>query len=381
MIHIRKEKVLIKPEDIKPSSNKFEILGTINPAATRLPNGNILLFIRVIEKLKKNDSNRYRYSPRFGGENKFKIKIDKFKKSEIVHQSDLDFSFKDETKRLTFISHFRKVILDPSGFFLLEIDNKPTFYGIKSDGEFGVEDPRITKIGKTYYMTYVTLSKQGNVSTNLAFSKDCEKWERKGTIFSTQNKDVVLFPEKINNYFFAFNRPEGNFQFSKPNIWLAASTNISYWGKNKPFILTKKIRWDSGRVGAGPPPIKTKEGWLFIYHGVVEEKIKDRSIISYIEEVLGLDSSKIRDTYCAGAVLLDLKNPRKIIAKSHNPLLYPQKRSEKGTFEHKDVVFPTGIVIDRQEEDILLYSGGGDVVTTVRKILISEIFKKLEKPN
>ncbi|MBS3111886.1 hypothetical protein J4459_01340 [Candidatus Woesearchaeota archaeon] len=71
------------------------------------------------------------------------------------------------------------------------------------------------------------------------------------------------------------------------------------------------------------------------------------------------------------------KNNRKI----SQSYFVSKKRSEKGTFEHKDVVFPTGIVLDRQEEDILLYSGGGDVVTTVRKILISEIFKKLEKPN
>src|SRR3989338_4144093 len=152
MIKTKKEKLLIKPKDIKPSSKDFQVIGTINPGAIRLPNNNILLYIRIIEKLIKDEDEKYYYSPRMIGEDSFKLVIDKFKKGLIEIKNPLDFIFKDGTKRLTFISHFRRVILDKNGFKIKSIDKKPYFYGLAYDSELGVEDPRITKIGNLYLM-------------------------------------------------------------------------------------------------------------------------------------------------------------------------------------------------------------------------------------
>jgi beta-1,2-mannobiose phosphorylase / 1,2-beta-oligomannan phosphorylase len=158
VINIKKEALLIKPENIKPTSKDFKVIGTVNPGAARLPNGDIVLYIRVIEKLIKTEDKKYVYSPRYIGKNKFKIKIDRFSKDKITGNSDLDFGFKDDTKRLTFISHLRRIILDKDGFTIKSIAKKPSFFGVSWDGELGVEDPRITKIGDLYVMTYVTLS-------------------------------------------------------------------------------------------------------------------------------------------------------------------------------------------------------------------------------
>ena len=211
MIPIKKEALLVSPSDVKPTSNKFSVIGTFNPGVARLSNGNIVLYVRVAEKLKNEatEDNKYYYAPRCIGEKTCKLHFDQFKKEEVQSKSDSDIIFKDETKRLMFISHFRRVVLDKTGFNIKSIDKTPSFTGLSTNGELGVEDPRITKIGDKYAMTYVSLSRQGNISTSLALSKDCLKWERLGTIFSEQNKDVVLFPEKIKDSYYIFNRPEG----------------------------------------------------------------------------------------------------------------------------------------------------------------------------
>jgi predicted GH43/DUF377 family glycosyl hydrolase len=397
MIKIKKEMVLIKPEEIMPSSKKFEVMGVLNPGVVRLDDGNIMVYARVIEKLKKPYDSRYCYAPRMVGKNKFKVKIDKFSKSKISSHSELDFVFKDQTKRLTFISHFRRILLDKTGFNILKIDQQPSFFGIENDGELGVEDPRITRIGNLYVMTYVSLSRLQNISTALAVSKDCINWERKGIIFGEQDKDVVIFPETVNGKYVAFDRPESSFQFSSPHIWIAYSEDLKSWGDLKPIKCVYEEKGSCPRNGAGPPPIKTKKGWLLIYHVVTnhEEVVKETTksgkkdirFVSIFKDIMGLKNKKMKDRiikkripfYCVGAALFDLNDPEKLIARSHSLLIVPAKKFDMGTFEEKRVIFPTGVVEDFNKKDLLIYSGGGDVVTTVRKVSLDDILNSLKK--
>ncbi len=377
MISIKKERVLISPKDIKPSSKDLEVIGTINPGAVRLSNGDILLYIRVIEKLIKDEDNKYYYSPRMVGENKFKLKLDKFDKNLVETKSNLDFIFKDNTKRLTFISHLRRVLLDKTGFKVKSIDKKPSFFGLSWDSELGVEDPRVTKIGDSYLMTYVSLSRDENVSTSYALSNDCFRWYRRDVIFREENKDVVIFPEKVKREYVALNRPEGSFAFTLPHIWVSHSKDLEHWGESKSLILSEKD-WDSGRVGAGAPPIKTEKGWLLLYHGVVEgKKLEKMFFKSNLKAEFEYFEKRVY--YCVGAALLDLENPRKVIAKSKFPIIFPTKEYERGSFENKNVIFPTGIIIDANGKDLLIFSGGGDVVTSVKKVSFKEVLDAMEK--
>jgi len=319
---VKKRRILVRPKDIAPTSQKFKVVGTFNPAAARHPNGDIILYVRVLEQLKKTKDRKYHYAPRCTGTDRCLITIDKFKKDLIDDSSPVDMVFKDGTKRLSFISHFRRVVLDNKGFTIKSIDPKPSFSGLITDGEYGVEDPRITKIDNQYIMTYVSLSHLGNISTSYAVSNDLKNWERKGIIFREQNKDVVIFPEKVNDRYLALNRPEGNFQFSPPHIWLSRSKDLQFWGKPKSLILAKKGSWDYGRVGAGPPPIKTKNGWLLIYHGVIEHKKypPKKTLMTRMKDVFRKHEEEEEietvSVYAAGAALLSLKQPSKIIAKS-----------------------------------------------------------------
>jgi beta-1,2-mannobiose phosphorylase / 1,2-beta-oligomannan phosphorylase len=154
---MQKEALLITPEMIKPSSKYLKVIGTINPAAVRGDGGKIILYVRVIERLKVLEDKNYFYSPRMVGEKDYELKIDRFHKKDVSNSSEFDIIFHDTTKRLTFISHLRRVVLDETGFNILSIDKKPTFYGIASDSELGIEDPRIVQIEGKYVMTYVSL--------------------------------------------------------------------------------------------------------------------------------------------------------------------------------------------------------------------------------
>jgi beta-1,2-mannobiose phosphorylase / 1,2-beta-oligomannan phosphorylase len=382
MVKVKKDCVLVRPEDLIPSTPDFKIIGTFNPGATRLPNGEIVLYVRVWEILKKTEDEKYCYSPRMCGSNKYKIIIDKFEKKNILNNSEYDIQFKDGTKRLTFISHFRRVILDKSGLNVKHIDQKPSFFGLLWDGELGVEDPRITKIGDLYVMTYVSLSRIENVSTSYAISNDCKNWFRRGVIFSEQNKDVVIFPELIDNEYVAIERPEGSFEFSPPHMVLSFSKDMQLWGRPHSLVISKKGDWDSGKVGAGAPPIKTDKGWLLIYHGIITSKRKNviEKLIHKMEltDFISGDIT-IKDTiYCAGAALFDINDPRKLIAKSKVPILFPFKRHEIAEFGNLRVIFPTGLLMDENMEDILIFAGAGDKVTTVKKIGLDKIFNKLE---
>ncbi|MBR9704547.1 hypothetical protein GOV12_03990 [Candidatus Pacearchaeota archaeon] len=393
-VRIKREEILIRPKDIKPSSKQMKVLGTLNPGVVRLPDGNIMMYVRIIEKLIKNEDEKYVYSPRMIGKREFKMKVDRFSKDIIDEKTDLDFLFSDGTKRLTFLSHFRKVLLDETGMNIISVQKRPSFYGISSDGELGVEDPRITKIGDTYIMTYVSLSRDQNISTALAVSEDCKTWKRKGVIFGEQDKDVVIFPEKVNGKYIAFDRPEGNFQFSQPHIWIAYSNDLKSWGGLKPISRLYEEDGFCPRNGAGPPPIKTSQGWLLLYHAVTEfkEEEQEKEVLKRLRRILRTkndvlrklsslkeDSIKKVTLYSVGGALFDLNDPEKLIAKSKKFLILPEQPHEQGTFEEKRVVFPTGIVIDNNKKDILLYNGAGDRITTVKKLSLNEILKNLKK--
>ena len=288
---------------------------------------------------------------------------------------DFGIEFKNKTKRLTFISHLRKVILDKDGFRILSIDKRPSFYGLGNDAELGVEDPRITEIHGKYYMTYVGLTRKESISTNLAVSSDLKNWKRFGIIFGEQNKDVVLLPGKVKKEYLVFHRPEGNFQFSPPHIWTACSKDLIHWGHAKTLNVTKG-RKEFERSGAGPPPIKIHGGWLFLFHAVSTFHPKD--FLYKLKKVFGFEVEDGHALYATWAAILDSKNPREIIKRSHIPVMVPLRKYEV-SLEGKRVIFPTGLIWDRNKKDLLIYSGAGDLYVTAKKIALGEILKTLRK--
>jgi len=352
------EKLLVSPEGIKPSFAKWKVAGVFNPGAVRLPNGKIVLLARVAELPPQQAGNGVS-CPVIVSSAGYKAGRDFFGRGTISRFFGNGVILKSRQCRLLALSHFRKIILDETGFAVESISEKPSFTGTAEEGQYGVEDPRITKIGREYAMTYVAVSANEGISTCLALSKDFKNWKRQGIIFREQNKDVVIFPEKINGKFVALHRPESAMAFGKPSIWISYSPDLVYWGKDKPIVHARETGWDSLRIGAGAVPLKTKDGWLEIYHGVRKEGRK-----------------KI---YSAGAMLLDLKNPEKVLARSplNQPLFEPKESYEKKGFVN-NVVFPSTALPSLNGKDLLVFCGAADTAISVKKVALSDIFGHLK---
>lgn len=189
------------------------------------------------------------------------------------------------------------VSVDGVNFNRLE---KPVFTPASQFELYGVEDPRITKIGDRYYVLYTAYSPIG-VRVSMASTKNFISWQRHGVVIpDVDNKDAALFPEKINGKYVMLHR-------IPPNIWLAFSDDLLHWGDFVSIAEPRKGYWDNLKIGAGAPPIKTPYGWLLLYHGVEDAP---------------------RPIYRLGFMLLDLNDPRKVLKRSEEPILEPEEEWE-----------------------------------------------------
>ena len=133
------------------------------------------------------------------------------------------------------------------------------------------------------------------------------------------------------------------------------------------------------KSGAGPPPIKTDKGWLFLFHVVTNEKSQEKSkgFFNSIKKIFGMHIDEHgEDVYSVWAVLLDEDNPEKVISKSYSPIFYPEDNT---SLEGKKVIFPTGIIEDRDKKSFLIYSGEADKNVSVVKVSKKTIFNVLRK--
>ena len=231
---------------------------------------------------------------------------------------------------------------------------------ISGGGCGGCEDPKITKVEDRFYMTYVAWNGSNfprvaltSISVNDFLNHQWD-WERPVLISppGVVAKSCVIFPEKINDQYAIFYR-------IFPNIVADFVDDLNFDGKTKwlkrEFVIgTRKRMWDSRKVSAGAPPIKTKEGWLLIYHAVGDE-----------------DPSR----YKIGAMLLDLKNPTRILHRSKNPILEPTERYENEG--HKSgIVYPSGAVAIKDR--LFVYYGGADTVACVATANLSQFLDQLK---
>ncbi len=206
--------------------------------------------------------------------------------------------------------------------------------------EYGVEDPRISQIGDEYYITYSAYSKFG-VRIGLAKTQDFQSVERIAFITQSDYRNTVIFPEIINNEYIKLDRPHSD--ISPWSIWISYSPDLIHWGKSKVIMKPVIYHWDEMKIGAGAPPIKTKKGWLNIYHGVFPTM--DGSI------------------YRLGVALHDLKDPSKLLGISDEWILQPEDPWEVTGYVH-NVVFSCGAVPEPNGE-VKIYWGGADTVMCV----------------
>lgn len=206
----------------------------------------------------------------------------------------------------------------------------------------GCEDPRIVKIGDTYYMMYVAYNGKQKEDWRicLASSKNLIEWQKHGIVLDEPNKNASLFPEKINGKYVMLHR-------RYPSIWIAFSEDLKEWHDHAPVLTPVKRTWQSVRVGIAGSPIKTENGWLLIYHGADEH-----------------------NTYRLGIALLDLNDPLKVIARQKEPILEPELPWEVNGYV-PNVVFSCGQAV--KGSDIYVYYAGADSAIGVAYLNMADI--------
>ena len=223
--------------------------------------------------------------------------------------------------------------------------------------EFGCEDPRITAFEGTYYVFYTAFSRRGP-RIALASTTDFRNFERHGVVGPDYNdKDCALFPELIDSKVVVVHRIAPNIHLDLfDNIQQVKSSN-PYWKDYLKHVEAKTLmkplwKWEEKKIGIGPPPIRTDAGWIVIYHGV--------------------DSHNV---YHAGAALLDLEEPRRVIARVPEPILEPEEEFERvGVVPN--VVFPEGAVM--MKDELKVFYGGADRVCCVASIPMKLLVEALE---
>ncbi|HEY0469293.1 MAG TPA: glycoside hydrolase family 130 protein, partial [Polyangiaceae bacterium] len=300
---------ILVPSQIQPSRPDFEVVGVFNPGAIRIGDETVLL-LRVAEAPREVAPNHVA-SPIYNAESQ-RIELRTFPRDTPgLKLDDSRLIVVGRDTYLTSISHFRRARSKDGLHF--EVEATPVFSAQHALEAFGVEDPRITQIGDTFWVNYTAVSSAG-IATGLASSLDLQHFERHGIIFSPPNRDVTLFPEQIRGRYWALHRPMPE-DIGRPAIWLASSPDLLAWGEHRLLAAARPGMWDDLKLGGGAVPLRVqvrgRSAWLAVYHGVTASPL----------------------TYSLGALLLDAEDPSRVLGRSREPILFPEAPYElKGFF-------------------------------------------------
>ncbi len=237
--------------------------------------------------------------------------------------------------------------LDLNGH-IIERRNQPVVVRESDIEKRGCEDPRVVQFNNMNYIFYTgfdaeNIPESKNTRVMLAQTRDFLHFEKLGMVGpDVQDKDAMIFPERINNKIAYLHRIIPHIQLALlDDFEQLLNPDDAYWKNHLDYlndhtVLFTEYKWEVNKIGAGPPPLHTEAGWLLIYHGVDQQKV-----------------------YRAGAALLDEKNPYKVIARLPYPILEPETDYEKYG-DVNMVVFPEGMVCVGNE--ILIYYGAADKV-------------------
>lgn len=342
---------LITPADVKPSRPGWKVDCVFNAGVAEV-NGDILLLVRVAESINSTDPGKIVVPLLSEQQGRWQLA------QKMFERSDARYEFSDPRTIvlksdpavlwLTSMSHLRLARSRDGVNFT--VDDHAFIVPDTQYEQFGCEDARITRIDDCWYINYSAVSPLG-ISTALAITRDFVSVEKKGLIFCPDNRDVCFFPERIHGHYMALTRPAPS-HFGHPEIWICESPDMLHWGNHHHLLGRSGDSWDVLKSGGGAPLLKTDRGWLEIYHGV-----------------------DARQRYCLGALLLDLQDPTRILAKSSTPLLEPVAPYEREGF-FGNVVFTCGALI--RNETLHVWYGAADESIALATLSMTELWQHLE---
>ncbi|MCG8571319.1 MAG: glycoside hydrolase family 130 protein [Spirochaetes bacterium] len=218
-------------------------------------------------------------------------------------------------------------------------------------------DPRVVQIEGKFYITWCTDNHGATIG--LGETEDFKIFILLDNPFLPFNRNGVLFPRKVNNKYLLLSRPSDSGHTPFGDIFISESPDLVHWGKHS-FVMGKGGDgwWQGTKIGPGPVPIETEEGWLLFYHGV------SNTCNGFV--------------YSMGAALLDLENPAKVLYRTRDYLLTPEKDYETTGFV-PNVIFPCAALVDDQTGRIAIYYGAADTYTGLAFGKIDEIIGYLKK--
>lgn len=226
---------------------------------------------------------------------------------------------------------------------------KPVFV-LESDEIFRAYDPRLTVVDGELLMCFAVDTRHG-LRGGIARTDDFELFEIL-SLSAPDNRNMVLFPEKLDGKYLRLERPlpvysrGGGEQF---DIWFSDSPDLRYWGNTQLVLGAEQVPFANAKIGPAAPPVKTPEGWLTTFHAV-----------RIVEEELDSWHTGWHKKYLAGLMLLDRKDPSKVIAMGEFPLIVPETPYERHGFRG-DVIFPGGMILEESGE-VKIYYGAADSV-------------------
>lgn len=279
------------------------------------------------------------------------------------------------------------------GVHFRHVSERPVFTPEMAGSPYGsVQDPRVVRIEGTYYMTYAFRRYAWSISptglgvpescqtafpgfdpaadknqsrSGIAVSKDRMHWEHLAwaTPADIDDRDVILFPEKIGGRFAMLRRPIGHVGtdtgHSEPHpcIRISFSDDLRTW--TEPEVVARpEFKWEDNRIGGSTPPVRTERGWLVLYHGVENIHPPTRRVV-----------------YRLGAMMLDLKDPRKVIARAPGFIMEPEAYYETCGLFIPNVIFPTGNAV--KDGLLWIYYGACDTAIALATVPLDELVDRM----
>lgn len=237
-----------------------------------------------------------------------------------------------------------------------QIDERPTLEAdiSSSEEQWGLEDPRAIWLEeqKQFAITYVSFN-QGGPTVSLAITKNFRTFARLGALLPPEDKDACLFPRRFRGRFALIHRPIVR---GEAHMWISFSPDLKHWGDHRLLIQTRAGYWDCHRVGLACQPVETPHGWMLFYHGVRQ--------------------TTAGGVYRLGVALLDLEEPWRVLRRSDAWLLGPAEFYER-VGDAGGVIFPTGITITKETDQINLYYGAADCTVAVATCKLSQLIDYL----
>jgi predicted GH43/DUF377 family glycosyl hydrolase len=220
---------------------------------------------------------------------------------------------------------------------------------------WGCEDPRLTWLPERdeWAIAYTAYSRRGPL-VSLAMTHDFRTADRLGPVMPPEDKDAAIFPRRIGGRWVMIHRPSP--LRGGAHMWISFSPDLRHWGDHSLLLEARDgAWWDAGKIGLGPPPLETPDGWLLMYHGV---RITGDGPI-----------------YRVGLALLDLDDPRVVLHRTDEWVLGPAEPYERQGDVGR-VVFPCGWTVDETRDRLTLYYGAADTVVGAAEAAFSEVLAR-----